>query len=557
MSQLFKRTLQFRQLSGFNSAFRSISTGAKQRRNDDERTYSSNSKLYGAVGIATVTCFGLYKLSEENRKRVVYAASNNASIGGFRSDLPNYTLDQVSAHDSKENGVWIVYKQGVYDITNFITKHPGGDKILLAAGSSVEPFWMIYGIHQDEKILQMMEQMRIGNISQEESTIAVSNMSDPYSSDPRRHPVLKPASMKPFNAEPVPSLLVDCYLTPNDVFYVRNHLPVPVVDPASYELDIEIEGKQKVVTLTLEQLKKFPKHTVTATIMCAGNRRSEMTKVKPVKGLSWGFAAVGNAQWSGPRLRDILVSLGVNEDEVKFKHVQFEGLDTDPTNAPYGSSIPFHKAMDRHGDVILAYEMNGEPLPRDHGYPVRVVVPGTVGARNVKWLGRIIVSSCESEAFWQQNDYKGFSPNVDWDTVDFKQSPAIQQLPVISAICVPQAGDTVTIQDGCVVVKGYAWSGGGQKIVRVDVTADGGKNWHVAEIDMQDDADAPKHWSWTLWTAKIPVTANTKNVEIWAKAVDSAYNTQPERFENIWNLRGVLSNAYHRVSVNIKTARKI
>lgn len=115
---------------------------------------------------------------------------------------------------SRENGVWVVYKQGVYDITNFIMKHPGGDKILLAAGSSVEPFWMMYGIHKDDKILRMLEEMRIGNISQQEATVAISNMADPYSADPRRHPVLKPASVKPFNAEPVPSLLVDSYITP-------------------------------------------------------------------------------------------------------------------------------------------------------------------------------------------------------------------------------------------------------------------------------------------------------------------------------------------------------
>lgn len=130
-------------------------------------------------------------------------------------------------------------------------------------------------------------------------------------------------------------------------------------------------------------------------------------------------------------------------------------MDLDPTSTPYSASIPFRKAMDKYGDVILAYKMNGEPLPKDHGYPVRVIVPGHVGARNVKWLGRIYVSSKENPGFWQQNDYKGFSPSTDWDTVDFTKSPAIQTLPVISAICVPQPNETIEVKDGFITVKGY------------------------------------------------------------------------------------------------------
>ncbi|CAH1103926.1 unnamed protein product [Psylliodes chrysocephalus] len=287
--------------------------------------------------------------------------------------------------------------------------------------------------------------------------------------------------------------------------------------------------------------------------MCAGNRRSEMTKVKPVKGLNWGAAAIGTATWTGVPIRDILLLAGVNEDEVdKPKHIQFEGLDCDITGKMYGASIPIWKALERRGDVILAYEMNGVPIPRDHGFPIRVIVPGVVGARNVKWLGKIIVSDKESDSHWQQNDYKGFSPSTDWDTVDFSKSPAIQELPVISAICQPINGSTVKVEDDMITVKGYAWSGGGQKIVRVDVTANCGRTWHVAEFDHQDTALPPVHWAWTLWSVKIPVDERTKNVEIWAKAVDSSYNTQPEGFENIWNLRGVLSNAYHKVKVTLK-----
>lgn len=211
--------------------------------------------------------------------------------------------------------------------------------------------------------------------------------------------------------------------------------------------------------------------------------------------------------------------------------------------------------MDPRGDVILAYEMNGKPLTRDHGYPVRVIVPGVVGARNVKWLGRIVISASESDSHWQQNDYKGFSPSTDWDTVDFKKSPAIQNMPVTSAICSPQLDEKVTTnEEGRITVKGYAWSGGGNQIVRVDVTTDGGKTWHVAELETTDKESivlpTGRNWGWTLWTAKVPVNKGDE-VEIWSKAVDSNYNCQPETFENTWNLRGVLSNAYHRIRVKV------
>lgn len=329
-----------------------------------------------------------------------------------------------------------------------------------------------------------------------------------------------------------------------------------MVDEKDYELEITGMGVEEKA-LTLDILKsKFEKVSVTATIQCAGNRRSDMVKVKPVKGLNWEGGAIGNAVWSGVRLRDVLEFCGL-KDVSKIRHIQFEGLDTDPTNVPYGASIPIEKLLNPLSDVILAYEMNGEPLSRDHGYPLRVIVPGVAGARNVKWLGKIILSDKESDSHWQQNDYKGFCPSVDWDTVDFKSSLAIQELPVISAICDPLEGQRVSLQNGKLIVNGYAWSGGGCKVIRVDVTANKGQHWQPAEIIQQENANPGRCWSWVLWRAEIPLNENVNEVEIWAKAVDSNYNTQPESFENIWNLRGVLANAYHRVKVNVINKDKI
>ena len=120
--------------------------------------------------------------------------------------------------------------------------------------------------------------------------------------------------------------------------------------------------------------------------------------------------------------------------EGEYEHIHFEGYDKDMENNSYGSSIPITKGLDLHGDVLLAYKMNGEDIPRDHGYPVRVIVPGTVGARNVKWLRRILVAKEESPSFWQQKDYKGFSPSVDYTNADYKTADSIQDLPVQSQI---------------------------------------------------------------------------------------------------------------------------
>lgn len=249
---------------------------------------------------------------------------------------------------------------------------------------------------------------------------------------------------------------------------------------------------------------------------------------------------------------DVLRAAGVkyDPDDDRKLHVQFEGYDCGADGSPYGASIPLSEAMDPRSDVILAYEMNDKTLPRDHGYPIRVIVPGVVGARNVKWLNRIIVSQSESPSHWQQNDYKGFNPSVDWSNVDFSKSPAIQAMPVTSAVCSPAPGSA--LKGGATTeIKGYAWSGGGSRVIRVDLTCDSGKTWFEAELVEQDEKQEPRHYGWTLWKAKVEVPRNCQSFEVWSKAVDSNYNVQPESFDNIWNLRGLLSNAYSRVQYRV------
>ena len=484
-------------------------------------------------------------------------APSGVEAGHVISGLPEFTLEEVAKHATPGDGkIWVTYKYGVYDITEFLAVHPGGpEKISLAAGSSIDPYWVVFANHDTDEVRGILEGLRIGNVAVEDRgklTQLPSAKDGPYANDPSRSPVLRVNTQQPFNAETPSVLLADNYITPNDMFFVRNHLPVPKVDPRSYTLEIKGEGLKAPLILTLKDLKtKFPKYSVTATLQCAGNRRIELNRIKTVKGIPWTGGAIGTAEWAGAKLRDVLLHAGLQEEDVQ--HVHFEGLDTNPlTGECYGASIPAEKALSTTGDCLLAYEMNGEEIPQDHGYPVRAVIPGIVGARNVKWLATVITSKEEYGGFWQKSDYKGFSPSVDWSNVDFSSAPAIQELPVTSFICSPSDGTCLEEGSTHIEVKGVAWSGGGREVVRIDVSPDGGKTWHVADIVTGSGQPYMRAWAWVLWKASVPVPLEGgEKVELCCKAVDISYNVQPDTTGPIWNLRGCLSNAWHRVCIKL------
>lgn len=187
--------------------------------------------------------------------------------------------------------------------------------------------------------------------------------------------------------------------------------------------------------------------------------------------------------------------------------------------------------------------MNGKPLTEEHGFPVRVVVPGIAGARSVKWVDRITVQTVESSNYYQQHDYKILPPEaVDGESAEkyWDKTPALQSMPVNSAIAVPESGSKVQrSDDGKVTVKGFALpSGEGGCVVKVEVSGDGGNEWTEAEI--VHDADESK-WSWRLWTAKIKMAAGPGR-NILSRATDESGETQPKVSQ--WNLRGVAYNGY-------------
>eukprot|EP00753_Platysulcus_tardus_P012542 PLAT3405.1.p1 GENE.PLAT3405.1~~PLAT3405.1.p1 ORF type:complete len:412 (+),score=112.47 PLAT3405.1:44-1237(+) len=359
-----------------------------------------------------------------------------------------------------------------------------------------------------------------------------------------------------FNAEVPAELLTDSFITPTPLFFKRNHAPVPLIDGSKYRLTVDGIVKEPL-SISLAALKeRFEKVTIAATLQCAGNRRTAMKAVKDVRGVPWGPSAVGTATWTGVLLRDVLLEAGLPLPLRSDLHVEFEGIDPLPPGkgeGGYGSSIPLSKAMSIDGDVLLAYSMNGEPLPADHGYPLRVVVPGFIGARSVKWLKRISVRVGESDNFYQARDYKLFRPSVDWDSVDalWDSATSIQEYPVNSFITSPKHGERLS---GPGSVQGYALAGGGRRIIRVDVSLDGGRSWTAAKLQ-QMDSERLRHWTWTLWS--MPVVDWPADTEIVVRAWDDGSNTQPQDVASVWNLRGVISNAWHRVKPLVLPASKL
>lgn len=332
---------------------------------------------------------------------------------------------------------------------------------------------------------------------------------------------------EPRNAETPLRLLCRSDVTPNELFFVRSHGSIPIVEPDAYRLTLGGAVREALLLSLHELRERFPRVTVTATLACAGNRRRELERFAEVSNaVPWGAGAIGNAVWTGVRLRDLLLAAGL---EPNARHVAFTGLDevaADGRLERFGGSIPIEKALGP--EVLLAYEMNGEPLPPEHGFPVRAVVPGYVGARSVKWLSTIAVQSSPSASFFQTTDY----------TLDGRP---LGELPLNSALCRPLADEVV--RGPTVAARGYALAGGSRRVERVEVSADGGATWSPAALEGGDEP-----WAWRLWRAELDVPVGPG--ELVVRAFDSAGDGQPETAAQVSNPRGYMNNAWHRVEFN-------
>ncbi|CAM9947103.1 unnamed protein product [Bubo scandiacus] len=365
---------------------------------------------------------------------------------------------------------------------------------------------------------------------------------------PPRHPALRVNSQKPFNAEPPAELLAERFLTPNELFFTRNHLPVPAVDPSSYRLRVEGPGG-RALSLSLAELRsRFPKHEVTATLQCAGNRRTEMSRVRPVKGLAWDIGAISTARWGGARLRDVLLHAGFAEEREGEWHVCFEGLDTDVGG---GSLRRFHPLRPRpqpgrRRAAGLRDERRGAaPRPR--------LPPARGGARRGGRPQRQVGAA------------RGREPGREPQPLAAQRLQGLLPLRGLGhgglhdGARHPGAAGAVGHHPPAPRRGGAGGGADGEGLRLERRRAGGGAGRRLAGRRPDLARGAAGGASGRRWGAPGPgccgswrrrVTAGAE-LEIVCKAVDGSYNVQPDTVAPIWNLRGVLSNAWHRVRVTV------
>ena len=491
---------------------------------------------------------------------------------------PEFTSKQVASNNGKDGKpIWMTYAGNVYDVSKFVQNHPGGsERILLAAGGEIEPHWYLYRQHFASDLpMKMLEPLVIGTLREIDQEAIDAKMEDimeknddPYMNEPIRSKTdLKIHSSEPMNAEVKEELLTKTYLTPSPIYYIRHHHPVPLLSKEQiddFQLEIDLTelngGKQRTISLSIDDLKAMPKEDVIMTMQCSGNRRSGFNIIEKTSGTKWGQGAISTAKWTGVRLSNVLKNAGMCDvsmlqEKDGIEHVQFHAVDGMMV------SIPIEKATNPYGDVIVAWSMNDEDLPRDHGFPLRLVVPGYAAVRSLKWLKKITISKEEAEGPWQRGlNYKILPPNVhDANEVNLEEMPGINELSVSSGITTVEPlveGEPSEIGDIVIMkVKGWSFAGGGRNIVRVDVTGDAAKHdWHTAKLKEGNDQRYGRGWAWTLWEAEVPARVQDDGcVHLFSKGVDMAFNTQPENVVDQWNVRGLMNNTwYHKSKIMIK-----
>ena len=347
-------------------------------------------------------------------------------------------------------------------------------------------------------------------------------------------------TVEPLNAEPPRAVLGQDDLTGADTFYVRNHGPIPDIQPDSWRL--RIGGLvDRPLELSLAALRdEFARHEVVAALECAGNRRAGLMKVRDIPGQEpWGPGAAGNARWTGVRLADVLAAAGI---AAGGEHVAFQAPDVSEEASPpqpFGASIPLGKALG--GEVLLAFAMNGQPLTRVHGAPVRVVVPGYIGARSVKWVEQITVQAEPSANFFQAS-YQLLPAEADPSRAGPGDGFSLGPLAVNAAILAPD--EAATVPAGPVTVAGYALAGDDRRVARVDISADGGHSWRQASLENELSP-----WSWRLWRATLDLPPGHADVTV--RAWDSAASVQPESEADLWNPKGYVNNAWARLRLTV------
>jgi DMSO/TMAO reductase YedYZ molybdopterin-dependent catalytic subunit len=330
----------------------------------------------------------------------------------------------------------------------------------------------------------------------------------------------------------------DSWITPVDAFFVRQHLPRPSkIDGATWRLTVN-GMVSKPLQLSLADLQKMPQHTVPAVLECTGNGRGFYNPRVP--GIQWGRGAIGNGEWTGPRIADILKAAGASASAA---WLETDGADSGVAATPdFVRSLPMKKAL--HPATVLALKMNGQELPDIHGYPARLIVPGWDGTSSVKWVVRLSAAAEPNQGFFMNPGYRypkyGLPPGTPARPAELE---VIEGMPVKSTITAPE--EQAKVPQGTVTIRGFAWAGE-EAIEKVDVSTDGGSRWQAAELSQQK---LPFAWRlWTVrWTPKEP-----GYYTILSRATDTAGRVQP--IVSPWNPSGYLWNAIDRVGVIVEKA---
>ena len=333
-----------------------------------------------------------------------------------------------------------------------------------------------------------------------------------------------------------PVALLDSWLTPADNLYVRSHLPMPTaLNAASWRLHIDGEVSSPAA-LSLDDIRRMPATTLTATLECAGNGRGFFDP--PVAGVQWRRGAVGTVRWTGVRMADLLKRAGL---ESSGRFVVMDGADLPPGTMPdFVRQIPMDKAMDP--GTIVAYEMNGSPIPALHGYPLRAIVPGWEGAYWMKWLSSLRVLDREFDGFWVSTGYrypvKRVAPG---STVAPADMAPLTGLAVKSLITQPLEGSTHA--PGTIAIAGFAWAGEND-IARVDVSTDQGTSWQPASLTGEQ-----AQYTWRRFELSFQA-ARPESYLIMSRATDTRGRRQP--IVPPWNPSGYLWNAPDSVRIEVK-----
>jgi DMSO/TMAO reductase YedYZ molybdopterin-dependent catalytic subunit len=309
---------------------------------------------------------------------------------------------------------------------------------------------------------------------------------------------------------------LDSFLTPNDLFYIRSHFKAPELTTDSYQLRIH-GAVENPLSLGYQQLRELPSETRTATLECAGNSRIFL--VPQVEGTQWELGAVGNAEWTGVPLRVLLEQAGLAKNACE---VVFEGADrgtpkeqpVPPGPISYARSLPLAKAV--RPEVLVAYQMNGRELSQDHGYPVRLIVPGYYGMASVKWLTSIQVLEQPFQGYWQTSDY------AYWDDIDGKPvRRPLSEIALKSQIARPSMYEVIPAGSDYNVA-GAAWSGN-IDVSEIELSTDGGQHWTAAEF-----IDRAQRYVWRRWQFLWHVPQKPGQYTLAARAKDGNGDVQPE-----------------------------